>query len=512
MDRLVLLLTFSALVTGRSGAQDAVNQYSVVGDVQQPQTYEFESASPVHIQHLLQKAGVIDSGTAIVLRGSPIKAVSSDYIDVANGIGGFLLSPGDVVLFRSQLGRIPNRANAIILFQDCRAELPLPDGFRSVSTLLQQLRLQNVEGVRTIRSDVGAIDSVSLTADESILHSDIIDLTGYSVASHDLAQIFEVLPSAYGQSSNHETATSLIVQSVSDSHDAAPLDLSIPGDSPPLVQMELLPESSVDAALTDPAQTDDDPFRVASLESVIESSASATVSPAAIDGSTLKADPAGSVVLNSIFIAGLLFAMGLILVGWVRTKREQEFEQEVSQSVKASLAEAPRSATPLPAPVLANAESVNLSSARENSSDGDSDILDGSRWFEDKNSLDSNSVSDNAETVNKIQPTTSGSWDDLEDLIQNRLPVDLKQADLPLKVSLFGKPEGPKKLRVDGAHTQIAAPHMASRVRSKKRPAPVVQSSTPSQSAPQTAATSVSSEDFSRLDKALNFLEEQSDT
>ena len=51
--------------------------------------------------------------------------------------------------------------------------------------------------------------------------------------------------------------------------------------------------------------------------------------------------------------------------------------------------------------------------------------------------------------------------DDLEDLIQNRLPVDLQHAQLPLRVSLFGRPAGPRRLRIDGAHKQIPAPHFA---------------------------------------------------
>ena len=39
--------------------------------------------------------------------------------------------------------------------------------------------------------------------------------------------------------------------------------------------------------------------------------------------------------------------------------------------------------------------------------------------------------------------------------------MDLKQAQLPLRVSLFGRPAGPRRLRIDGAHNQLAAPHFA---------------------------------------------------
>ena len=48
--------------------------------------------------------------------------------------------------------------------------------------------------------------------------------------------------------------------------------------------------------------------------------------------------------------------------------------------------------------------------------------------------------------------------DDLEELLQNRLPVELQHADLPMRVTLFGRPAGPRRLRIDLAHTQITPP------------------------------------------------------
>ena len=48
---------------------------------------------------------------------------------------------------------------------------------------------------------------------------------------------------------------------------------------------------------------------------------------------------------------------------------------------------------------------------------------------------------------------------DLEDLIQNRLPIDLCETRLPLRISLYGRPAGPRRLRIDGAHTLLAGPH-----------------------------------------------------
>lgn len=146
---------------------------------------------------------------------------------------------------------------------------------------------------------------------------------------------------------------------------------------------------------------------------------------------------------------------------------------------------------------------------------------------------------------NMAQPSmTKAEADYLEDLIQNRLPMELSDAQLPLKISLFGKPEGPRRLRIDAAHTTIAPPHMAKAAgRSKRRePQMAIATETPrqqesaqsagNQPIEKQAATEISSSvqrtdsvtdskdqrpasprsqgPASGLDKALNFLEEQS--
>lgn len=91
---------------------------------------------------------------------------------------------------------------------------------------------------------------------------------------------------------------------------------------------------------------------------------------------------------------------------------------------------------------------------------------------------------------------------DLDELIQNRLPLQLKQTDLPLKVALYGKPAGPKRLRLDSSHTQIAAPHMTLKSRPRRPKATTTQESAPSDSSSQISEG---------LDRALNFLDEQAD-
>ena len=57
-------------------------------------------------------------------------------------------------------------------------------------------------------------------------------------------------------------------------------------------------------------------------------------------------------------------------------------------------------------------------------------------------------------------PHAGEQIDGLDELLQNRLPVDLYEAQLPLRVSLFGKAAGPRRLRIDAAHARVPAPHM----------------------------------------------------
>ena len=120
-------------------------------------------------------------------------------------------------------------------------------------------------------------------------------------------------------------------------------------------------------------------------------------------------------------------------------------------------------------------------------------------------------VATHAEDSSVPEPS-SETWGELEDLIQNRLPVELTELQLPLRINLFGKPAGPKRLRIDAAHSEIPAPHMMSKSRERRsgrrQSATVSISQSETQSAANTASQAAG--DFSRLDNALSFLEEQS--
>ncbi|MEP3481435.1 MAG: hypothetical protein ABJZ55_19490 [Fuerstiella sp.] len=152
--------------------------------------------------------------------------------------------------------------------------------------------------------------------------------------------------------------------------------------------------------------------------------------------------------------------------------------------------------------------------------------------------IDSPQTIQDQEDIMAHPPMTQAEAQYLEDLIQNRLPMELSETHLPLRINLFGKPEGPRRLRIDAAHTTIAPPHMASSAARAKRREPAmamnkdVQSSNTEQATPSqpvsTTDSSVAASQLqnseatssitpsqsqnptSGLDKALNFLEEQS--
>ena len=106
-------------------------------------------------------------------------------------------------------------------------------------------------------------------------------------------------------------------------------------------------------------------------------------------------------------------------------------------------------------------------------------------------------------------------FEDLEDLLQNRLPIDLCTTQLPLRVALFGKPAGPQRLRIDAAHAAIPAPHMTTTA-DKRREQPVaVTTAATSQMRNSSAPASQKQSDAvapGSLDRALHFLQERTES
>lgn len=112
-----------------------------------------------------------------------------------------------------------------------------------------------------------------------------------------------------------------------------------------------------------------------------------------------------------------------------------------------------------------------------------------------------------SESVQVSTPDEQG-FSDLEDLLQNRLPIDLRAIQLPVRVTLFGKPSGPRRLRIDAAHSAMPAPHINLTL-DKRREQPVVSTSA---AAHATVTHSQTTADSSgSLDRALHFLQERTE-
>ncbi|MCA9051543.1 MAG: hypothetical protein KDA89_22550 [Planctomycetaceae bacterium] len=123
---------------------------------------------------------------------------------------------------------------------------------------------------------------------------------------------------------------------------------------------------------------------------------------------------------------------------------------------------------------------------------------------------------DTLPVFSEVQPDS-----DLEALLTNRLPVRLRQTELPLRVTLYGRPIGPRRLRIDAAHTQLAPPHMAMTRQNSKSAEPIAAAVAPSKaegrgtqvtSTTKSAGNSGAKPDSGRLDRALNSLQERTDT
>lgn len=101
------------------------------------------------------------------------------------------------------------------------------------------------------------------------------------------------------------------------------------------------------------------------------------------------------------------------------------------------------------------------------------------------------------------------SFPELEDLLQNRLPIDLCETQLPLRVTLFGRPAGPRRLRIDAAHSAIPTPHI--NTTAGKRREQSVAATVAASSPVQASQSQADAEASSGLDSALHFLQERTE-
>ena len=168
--------------------------------------------------------------------------------------------------------------------------------------------------------------------------------------------------------------------------------------------------------------------------------------------------------------------------------------------------------------LLQSLESGSNASGTTDSFDDDDDDADVDDTVVEVREARRKPVLDDEQIERQVNDTAAELRSELEDLIHNRLPMNLQQIELPLRINLFGKPSGPKRLRIDSAHTQIAAPHMMSTAKTGRRSQSVAVSADRKSvtESYRTAKAPVPGSDSDAglpgLDKALNFLDEQADS
>ncbi len=532
-------LAISTILGPRAAAQFStmapppVQHISVVGDVALPQTYKFNPTDRVHVLDLLQSGrfGGLP-GYAIILRGQPVHSVAVDQVYPSMKGKGALLHSGDVVVFRTQTENATTSPNALVLLGEVPSLLPLNNGL-SMAALADLLQLPPGLAAPVTRSAAGTARTIRLEGTQPIQHGDVVDLNAALAGSDFASETYSLSPTVITDSRTQATTTASAILPFSQATDDSALPAALPPIEyeEPTAQMQLQTAEvqttteggspSFDLSITD-SSIADLPNNHTSHQSTAGSSHSETFVHAAsmqrtdhTESGGLQADQqvdrgqqtqaASSPVWNLTFIAGLLLAMVLIGVGWLKTNQEMENERRHAEDIAKRKSAEARTQLPVTADNSSTARPQEQTTEEAHNVDEDASIL-----------------SIGLDEAGK--PESQESWQDLEDLIQNKLPLELQQAKLPLKVALFGKPSGPQRLRIDAAHTSIAPPNFASsrkkdgnkrQMAATSSPAskkPAADSQTGSRPSTQSAAPRASRPDNSRLDRALNFLEEQTDS
>jgi len=548
MKRLSCLLgiAISACASGAATGQTA--NFTVAGDVDRPDTWALDQNQTVSLIDLLEHAGAGRQGSAIILRGRPPEQFFSEYVSPQMSDRGSLLTSHDIVIYHDR-DRVRTAPRSVVILADAVPRIVnLAPGENVLGSLLVAIGARHSPDTRipAIRTQQGRPDSIRLLPSDPIVHGDVLFLTpAVQLDPVRISQLFHM----------HVPETSLEHTTVQPVFALSPVNESgVTCDSSGL----LIPDLAVDT-VSAPEDSVSDEYSATTI--VITPVAAKTViaeePPFAVPGSPEPAAPgtfpaaqsaAASPLWNGVFVLGLLGAIGLIITGWLKARSEQTATGETASRVKtfsvrnsvdgiSQPANAKRPGAPEAPPEEQTAESRQESGAKKqpwspvnekslrtevlSTADSSADELIGDQeWFsgdltDGDAPLQQASSPESAERSSPTEVVTSGpdgigdslsagsGTDELEDLIQNRLPIQLQQTELPLKVTLFGRPAGPQRLRVDADHTELAAPHFAAGSRSGNQ----------TREADRTAATSKSvTGEIAALDRALTALHGQNNS
>lgn len=602
MDRLFTLTAAASLLLLCPAVQGQYydgDSYVIAGDVLNPGVYDFQAGSAVTVEALLAQGGPVHpDGKIFVLRGEPKQV---ETLETLAQVRQNLLTAGDVVVFKSDVPVRLEQNHVVVLQGGAATILSFPAfssfSFRALATKSPELASLGSGFVDVNRPSTESAGSIAV--EEAVKHGDVIELpapqnmpaisfaTPAQAGALAMPTVPEILPA--GESPNAELSlpqTAANVRPVSSSD----FSLSIPDQTQAAAAETVEPD---DSSLT-PSILDGDPFvdieqnnerrdgQIAAAE-ILENTATYSAEPlpapldiAAEESQAADAPTESSGIWNGLFLLGMMFAVGLILVGWVKTQQDREDERQRNSSMRNSISGATHEpvasqAEPQPLPGLepamqntllaeSDADTIHAitsddsieedcpvlsagqthlqsgtndgSDFRPDSFDRDDDHQDGpggdgpSTYGEpliDRSETYSNEVAETAITeatdtfAEPLVDDTEIDWErthektvanssGLDELLENRLPIELQKAELPLKVALYGKPAGPRKIRIDAAHTQIAAPHMARRPSEARKAQPVAVAAKTQQKASSQQASE------SRFDNALNKLSRQEES
>lgn len=569
MERLksVYLLAIIILAAGPAVCQQPMptdpraGSVAVIGDVERCQTYLIPIGSTLTVRQAVLNAGLLsDIVKVTVIRSSQDRAQWTQVISATSADSVERVKNGDVLVVQSMSPLTAGVKSNAALRTDTGVDVVglEEDGIVIGDVLKATNNLSLADGqLKVICRFQGQSPITKAELYHPIAHGDVISISRGNRTT--LNGFGSMLPSVseWKSSSAAETQDSFIPNAEPSNN--SPFSSSEPTSQPfrfpsPTTGPMLLPIQEAATPEAEVAEGEDDAdisaivvpaFTISQSEDVADAAAAdshvnsasdtSTVAPIAPQEMQIDAvNDSTSTAFNPwnfVFFGGLLLAGTLILAGTLKPEPDDntEFSHDASRTTNLNavptpqrkFTESPRKPNLVPPATETAMPSVVIESeiGKAAAAEPAKALVAGHEWFSGDwhGPVDTNNLQQRDESSVSYSATSSSSskdveaviddagFSDLEDLLQNRLPIDLFETQLPLRVVLFGKPAGPRRLRIDAAHSTVPAPHMNSAANTR-REQPVAATTA---AAPHTQTVVDSS---GCLDRALHFLQERTES
>ena len=543
MARLTALLIPTLLICSVCTAHGQTFRFTVAGDVGHADTWEgsySDPDQPVYLLDLLKKADFRGEGNAVILRGESLQSVGCRFISTQMSTNPEPLMNGDIVILH-QISRNPHLTENIVIINDStRHVVPLSEIDNRLGNLLMaaSVRVPVNHRIPIIRTQKGRWKACQVRPWDVLRHGDVVQLDNAGIpdnaATIRINELFRtvsdsVLPTVSEQVVQ-KTGQELSDQLVSGAGKIGDFNLKLPplgyGRSSSITETSRIP---VLPAAVESVISQDRPHQSPNVSSAVPANDVIPNGPEFYESTS---------IWNGVFIFGLLGSVALILTGWLKTHSEGSAATKRRTDSKFSLQRPQQSPAPGTCSSLSDdtaesgtqpeftTQTASLSKFRASSVErvGASMVAaDSSTPSEPVSTSVTGTQTEVPEQSHQIKPAvnvpcsdhlspvspvtdrtetdkkpSSKTVYDLEDMIRNRIPINVKQTDLPLRVTLFGRPAGPRRLRIDAAHTRVDKPNFAAGSR--------VDSESPQTRSTTTAASEQERHDGASLDRALNSL------